>query len=120
MVIEDGVVASANAKGQKVELVTAPKWNEASKERVVRYVRKAFKGQVWSFFLDRYAPYNREYARSPHLDSATLTDAGYLVRNFGNPLHLNQIMDLLQSTSQADELARHVTEHFRSDDFIDH
>ncbi len=120
MISDDGVIASANAKGQKVELVTAPKWNEASKEQVVRYVRTAFKGQLWSFFMDRYAPYNREYARSPHLDPATLADAGYLVRHFGNPLHLSQVMDLLQPTSQADELAHHVTEHFRSDAFIDH
>ena len=119
-VAEGGVVTSGNAKSQKVELVTAPKWNEASKEKVVDYVKQAFKGQVWSFFMDRYAPYNREYTRSLHLDPATLTDAGYLVRGFGNPVHLNQVMDLVQPTGQADELAHLVTEHLRSDGFIDH
>ncbi len=120
VVTEDGVIASGTAKGQKVELVTAPKWNEASQSRVMRSVKKAFKAQVWSFFLDRYAPYNREYARSSHLDPETLTGVGHLVRNFGNPVHLNQLMDLLQPTSQADELAQYVTGHFRSDEFIDH
>ncbi|MCP3868760.1 MAG: hypothetical protein GY703_11820 [Gammaproteobacteria bacterium] len=115
-----GVIQSGNTKMKTAELVTTPTWNEESQKRVQHYVKKAFKAQVWSLFIDRYAPYNREYARTQHLDATTLTHVGLAVKNFGNPVHLNQIMDLLQPTNQADELVQYVNNHFRSDERIDH
>ena len=115
-----GVIVSGNLMGKIEELVTTPKWNETSQRRVVRYVKKAFQAQLWSLVWDRYAPYNREYSKSPHLNAATLTNAGVLVRSFGDPVHLNKVMELLQPTSQAEELAQYVVDHFRSGAFIDH
>jgi hypothetical protein len=120
MTTATGVIVSGSTMGKIKELVTTPKWNEKSQRLVVRYVKKAFKAQVWSLFLDRYAPYNREYSRSPHLNTATLTNVGLLIKNFGNPVHLSKVMELLQSTNQADELAQYVVDHFRCGDFIDH
>ena len=115
-----GVIVSGNTTAKLEELVTTPRWNETSRRLVMSYVKKAFKARVWSIFMDRYAPYNRDYARSQHLDAAALTDVGLLVKNFGEPIHLNEVMELLQPTGQADELVRYVVNHLRGDDFIDH
>ena len=115
-----GVIVSGNTMAKLDELVTTPGWNETSQRLVTGYVKKAFKTQVWSLFLDMFAPYNREYARSEHLNAAALTDVGLLIKDFGDPLHLDKIMELLKPTSQADELARFVVNHLRGDEFIDH
>lgn len=115
-----GVIVSGNIMGKIEELVTTPKWNETSQRLVVRYVKKAFQAQVWSLVWDRSAPYNRKYSRSPHLNAATLTNVGLLVRSFGDPVHLNKVMELLQPATTADELAQYVVDHFRSSAFIDH
>lgn len=115
-----GAIVSGNTVGRIEELVTVPKWNETSQGLVARYVKKAFKKQVWTFFLDRFASYNLDYTKSPHLDAASLTDVGLLVKNFGNPIHLKSIMELLQPTNQPDELAHYVVDHFRGSDFLDH
>lgn len=115
-----GVVISENMVGTMEKLATAPKWNKTSQRSVERYVEKAFKAHVCSFFMDRYAPYNRDYAKSPHPDAAALTDVGLAVKGFGSPIHLKNIMELLQPTSQADGLVEYVFQHFRSDAVIDH
>jgi len=49
-----------------------------------------------------------------------LTDAGLPMKSFGDPVHLDKMMELLQPTNQADELVQYVSEHFRSNDVIDH
>ena len=120
MTTADGVIVSGNMVGKVDQLETVPKWNDKSQRLVARYVKKAFKKQVSNFFLDRYAPYNREYARSPHLEADKLANVGLLVKSFGNPIHLKHVMELLQPTNQEDELAQYVVDHFRGDDFIDH
>ncbi len=116
----DRVVVSGNTKGKMKELVASPRWNKTSQKMVVHYVEKAFKSNIWSFFMDRYAPYNREYSMSSHLNSASLSDVGLLVKSFGDPVHLSKLMSLLRPTNQADELVHYVVDHFRDSDFIDH
>lgn len=120
MITAAGVVVSGNTTGKIEELVTTPMWNETSQRLVARYVEKAFKAKMWFFFLDRYAPYNRDYSKSPHLNAKILPDVGLLVKDFGDPVHLSKVMELLQPTTQADELAQYVNDHFRGSDFIDH
>jgi len=120
MTTEAGVIVSGNTMAKSEQLVTTPKWNEEAQKSVARYVKKAIEAQVWSLFMDRYAPFNRDYSKSPHVDASKLSDAGLLVKSFGDPVHLDKVMELLQSTNQADDLVGYVSDHFRNDDIIDH
>jgi len=117
---QTGVIVSGSATAKAEQLVTTPKWNEEAQKEVVDCVKKALKAHIWSLFMDRYAPFNREYSKSPHLNGATLTDVGLQIRGFGDPVHIGKVMELLQPTNEADELANYVSDHFRSDDIIDH
>ena len=80
------MIVSGNTMAKLDELVTTRGWNETSQRLVTGYVKKAFKTQVWSLFLDMFAPYNREYARSEHLNAAALTDVGLLIQRFRRPI----------------------------------
>jgi len=117
---ESGMIISGNMMGQAEKLITTPKWNNDSLPLVEHYVEQAFKSQLSFFFLDRFAPYNREYSKSPHMGAECLTNASLLVKEFGSPIHLKQVMELVRSTGQEDELVEYVEKHFRSDDFLSH